>query len=216
MRNKPISRSDAFKRAAAFIAFRCGARWMAPFGGNDTPAFEAFCSLVELWCRADLGNRAAATLGLRGALLAMQEHCRAYAYLAIVAIGDWHMVPRLLPEIVPDGDETSVQQFRSILQRRGEASLVRLEEKRLRVGGTLLRLQLWPEGELLELQQLAPLNPSDLERHGWNQYEAFRWLFALRELARSSGILRDDGSITGEEDDDAAVPARAVQEGAAP
>ncbi|MFO0580501.1 MAG: hypothetical protein U1A78_41550 [Polyangia bacterium] len=176
-----------FKRAAAFIKHRCGPRWLAPFTGNDYPAFEAFCSLVALWSRADLSHRAAAVMGMRGALTAMQESVRHVAYLAIVAIGDWFMVPRLLPYIVPEGDSTSPRRLAELLQQSGElgqigAAAAHPPPK----GAALLRLELWPGSGLVDLRQLQKVSADDLVSNGWSHYEAHRWLHALQYLARDS------------------------------
>jgi len=63
-----ISHSEEFKTAARFIA-HYDKDWRKPFGGNDDAAFEGFCSGVRLYGRADIRNRPAAIMMLRGAVL---------------------------------------------------------------------------------------------------------------------------------------------------
>lgn len=185
MRNRPISRSEVYKSAARFIAYRCGRGWLAPFTAQDHAAFEAFCSLVECF---SFGGGVGATLAMRAVLLAMQASVRHFAYLAIVAIGDWHMVPALLPRIVPDGDAESVARLRRVLEQSGELEKLVPDSPPRRMGTIALRLELWPGAALVEPRELFRFEHHDLKEKGWDTFEAFRWLYALQDLARGSGL----------------------------
>lgn len=184
--------SESYKTAAGFIAHYCGPKWRAEFAGNDHFAFEGFCSAVPLWGRADAIHQPAALLMLRGAVMAIQEHLRHTAYLAIIALLDWEIAGRLIPQIVPSGDATSVVKFTLALSKHGDQDRPRLGPLQLDPArAPLLRLQLWPDAPMLDLAkasdraQLSRLEPEDFVRHGWDWHAAMRWWFALCSLADS-------------------------------
>lgn len=211
----PTSHSEEWKIAARFIAYY-QKDWAKPFGGNDYAAFEGFCSGVRLYGRADIRNRPAAILMLRGAVLAMQEHNRHCAYLAIIAILDWEIAGALIPRLVPNGDTFSVPAFLKALGRHGDQNrprLGRVDPDPERV--PLIQIKLWPEAKTLDLSKatdrtaLARLDPEDLVQAGWSFDAAFRWYYALCLLADvvSEEFLQDfGGGGIAEQQDSSTLP----------
>ena len=186
-----VSHSEEFKTAARFIT-HYDKDWCKPFGGNDHAAFEGFCSGVRLYGRADIRNRPAAIMMLRGAVLAMQEHNRHCAYLAIIAILDWEIAGQLIPRLVPNGDQFSVHAFLRALAHRGDQARPRLgkvDPDPDRV--PLVRVALWPGAKTLDLSQasdraeLARLDPERLIEAGWSFDAAFVWYYALCLLSNA-------------------------------
>lgn len=206
-RSRPVSHSEEYKKAVGFVLHYCGPKWIAPFGGNDRFAFEGFCSAVALWGRGDVDTQANALPVLRGLVAAMQEHNRHTAYLAIIALLDWGIAGRLIPQIVPQGDTTSVLKYIEALATRGDQHRTGLELGPLqlhRKHAPLLKLELWPGAPLLDLSkasdraQLARLDPQELAEKGWDQFTAIHWWHALSSLADSHAEMWREDEARGE------------------
>lgn len=206
-RSRPNAHSEEYKKAASFVLYYCGLKWRAPFCGNDHYAFEGFCSAVALWGRGDVETQASALFALRGLVAAMQEQNRHTAYLAIISLLDWGIAGRLIPQIVPKSDTTSVLKFIEALRTRGDQHRPQLGPLQpSRKHAPLLKLELWPGAPMLDLSKatdrakLARLDPQELaDKGGWDQLTAFSWIHALCSLADSHAEMWREDQARGEQ-----------------
>lgn len=204
-RSRPVSHSEEYKKAVALVLHYCGPKWIAPFGGNDRFAFESFCSAVALWGRGDVDTQANALPVLRGLVAAMQEHNRHTAYLAIIALLDWGIAGRLIPQLVPQGDTSSVLKFTEALRTHGDQHRPKLGPLQLQQKHPpMLKLELWPGAPSLDLSkasdraQLARLDPQELADKGWDHFTAIHWWNALSSLADSHAEMWREDEARGE------------------
>lgn len=72
-----------------WLRSQLGPRALAPLTSTDTYALQAAVQIARLWANCDEADEQGATQAFRLVVLAMQDHCREFAYHAIAHVADW-------------------------------------------------------------------------------------------------------------------------------